>query len=67
MVLLASKDPILDSSLTIHGKLIAESYGFSEALEKAVFFLFHGRRWWPAFHDFERKETKESEARKLEI
>ena len=36
-------------------------------MQKAAFFLFHGRRGRPAFHDLERKEAKESEAGKLEI
>src|ERR1700694_588769 len=49
------------------GELIAESDGFSEALEKAALFRFHRRRGRPAFHDLEREEAKESEARKLEI
>ena len=63
----SSKVPISDSSLTVRGELIAKSDGFSEALEKAALFLLSRRCRRPAFHDFEREEAKESEARKLEI
>src|SRR6266446_5027568 len=58
-----------DFGLIAHSpvELIAESDGFSEAVQQATFFLFHRGRRRPAFHDLEREEAKESEARKLDI
>src|SRR5438477_6147595 len=58
-----------DFGLIAHSpvELIAESDGFSEAVQQATFFLFHRGRRWPAFDDLKREEAKESQARKLDI